>query len=135
MKPTNFAKYLTEFLSVYLPRQKNMSKNTICSYRDVFKLLIYYCQSIKNTSAEHITLDLLSKEYLVEFLEWLETTRKSSIATRNQRLAALHSFFRYVQAEEPEGLFHFQKIMAIPLKKSEKTIVSSLSAEAIKIIL
>lgn len=135
MKPTNFAKYVTEFLSVYLPKQKNVSKNTICSYRDMFKLLIHYCQYIKNTPIERITLDALSKEYLIGFLEWLETERKSSIATRNQRLAALHSFFRYVQAEEPEGMHHFQKIMAIPLKKAQKTVVGYLSAEAIKRVL
>lgn len=135
MKPTNFAKYLTEFLSVYLPKQKNVSKNTIYSYRDMFKLLIRYCQDVKNTPIERITLETLSKEYLVDFLEWLEVGRKSSITTRNQRLAALHSFFRYVQVEEPEGIHHFQKIMAIPLKKSKKTVVDYLSTEAIKIVL
>jgi integrase/recombinase XerD len=43
MQPTNFAKYLTDFLSVYLPTQKNVSKNTIYSYRDTFKLLLHYC--------------------------------------------------------------------------------------------
>jgi site-specific recombinase XerD len=112
-----------------------MSKNTIYSYRDTFKLLLHYCQEVKNIRIEHVTLAVLSKAYLLEFLEWLETTRKSSIATRNQRLAALHSFFRYVQMEEPEGLHHFQKIMAIPLKKSKKTVVDYLSADAIKIIL
>jgi integrase/recombinase XerD len=47
MKPTDFAKYLTEFLSGYLPEQKNVSKNTIRSYRDTFKLLITYCQEMK----------------------------------------------------------------------------------------
>lgn len=135
MKPTNFAKYLTEFLSVYLPKQKNVSKNTIYSYRDMFKLLILYCQDVKNTPIERITLETLSKEYLVDFLEWLEVGRKSSITTRNQRLAALHSFFRYVQVEEPEGIHHFQKIKAIPLKKSKKTVVDYLSTEAIKIVL
>ena len=50
MKPTDFAKYLTEFLAVYLPKQKNVSKNTIYSYRDTFKLLINYCQSSKDRS-------------------------------------------------------------------------------------
>ena len=47
MKPTNFAKYLTQFFSTYLPTQKNVSRNTVCSYRDTFKLLIGYCQEIK----------------------------------------------------------------------------------------
>jgi integrase/recombinase XerD len=135
MKPTDFAKYLTEFLSAYLPHQKNVSKNTIRSYRDTFKLLIAYAQDIKKIPAEKVTLNILSSEWVVGFLEWLETDRKSSISTRNQRLAALHSFFRYVQAEEPAGLFHFQKIVSIPSKKAKKTVVEHLTPEAIKLLL
>ncbi len=135
MKPTDFAKYLTEFLSVYLAKQKNASKNTIRSYRDTFKILLHYCKEVKSTPVERVTLELLSKEWLIDFLEWLEVERKCSISTRNQRLAALHSFFRYVQAEEPAGIFHFQKVTSIPIKKSKKTVVEHLNPEAIKILL
>jgi site-specific recombinase XerD len=135
MKPTDFAKYLTEFLSGYLPEQKNVSKNTIRSYRDTFKLLIVYCQEIKGTPSERITLTMLSSEWISGFLEWLEKERKCSISTRNQRLAALHSFFRYVQAEEPAGMFHFQKVTAIPIKKVKKTVVEYLTPEAMKLLL
>ncbi|MGJ9458999.1 tyrosine-type recombinase/integrase [Oceanobacillus sp. CF4.6] len=135
MKPTNFAKYLTEFLSVFLPAQRNVSKNTIHSYRDAFKLLIKYCQEIKSIPVERLTLNDFSNELLIGFLEWLETDRKCSISTRNQRLAAIHSFFRYVQVEEPAGLYHFQKIMAIPAKKVKKATVEHLSPDAIKLLL
>ncbi len=135
MKPTDFAKYLTEFLAVYLPSEKNVSKNTIRSYRDTFKLLIKYCQKIKIIIVEKITLNDLSSELLIDFLKWLETDRKCSISTRNQRLAAIHSFFRYIQAEEPGGIFHFQKVINIPSKKAQKTIVEYLTAEAIKLLL
>lgn len=135
MKPTDFAKYLTEFLSVYLPKQKNVSKNTIHSYRDTFKLLIGYCHEIKKIPAEKITLNFLSSECITDFLEWLEIGRKCSISTRNQRLAAIHSFFRYIQSEEPEGIFYFQKIATIPIKKSRKTVVEYLTPEAVKLLL
>lgn len=135
MKPTDFAKYLTEFLSVYLSEQKNVSKNTIRSYRDTFKLLIIYCQEMKKISAERMTLSVLSSEWITGFLEWLEGERKCSISTRNQRLAALHSFFRYVQAEEPAGMFHFQKITAIPIKKAKRTVVEYLTPETMKLLL
>ena len=135
MKPTNFAKYLTEFFSEYLSRQKNVSQNTILSYRDTFKLLIYYCQDVKKIPAEKITLNLLSSELLTDFLSWLETNRKCSIATRNQRLAALHAFFRYIQAEEPTSILHFQKIIAIPIKKAKKPVVEYLTPDAIKVLL
>lgn len=135
MKPTDFAKHLTEFLSVYLPSQKNVSKNTVYSYRDTFKLLIKYCQETKNISVERITLAILSSELITGFLQWLETERKCSISTRNQRLAAIHSFFRYVQGEEPSELYHFQKVMSIPIKKVGKTIIEHLTPEALKILL
>jgi integrase/recombinase XerD len=135
MTPTNFAKYLTEFLSVYLPSQKNVSKNTIHSYRDTFKLVINFCKEIKNISSEQITLDTLSSELITDFLEWIEANRKCSISTRNQRLAAIHSFFRYVQAEEPSGIFHFQKVTAIPIKRAKKAVIEHLTPEAIKLLL
>lgn len=135
MKPADFAKHLTEFLSVYLPSQKNVSKNTIHSYRDAFKLLIKYCQETISIPAERITLDVLSDKLIIGFLEWLETDRQCSISTRNQRLAAIHSFFRYVQAEEPAGLFHFQKVIAIPTKKAQKNMVEHLTPEAIQLLL
>lgn len=135
MKPTDFAKYLTEFLSVYLPSHKNVSKNTIYSYRDTFKLLIKYCQEAKNIPAERITMDVLSSELLTNFLEYLETNRKCSISTRNQRLAAIHSFFRYVQAEEPSGIFHFQKVIAIPVKKCKNVMIDHLTTEAMELLL
>ena len=135
MKPTDFAKHLTEFLSVYLPLQKNSSKNTIYSYRDTFKLLIRYCQEKQNIPAERITMSILSSKLISSFLEWLENKRNCCISSRNQRLAAVHSFFRYVQSEEPSGIFHFQKIIAIPIKKAKKTVVEHLAPEAIKLLL
>lgn len=135
MKPTNFAIYLTKFLSHYLPKQKNVSPNTIHAYRDTFKILITYYREIKNVPAERITLELLSSESLTDFLEWLETNRKCSISTRNQRLAAIHSFFRYIQSEEPAGIYQYQKVLAIPIKKSQKTLVGYLSSDTVKIIL
>ena len=120
MKPTDFAKYLTKFLSDYLPSQKNVSRNTICSYRDTFKLLIKYYRDIKRIQIERITLKDLSSTEIIDFLKSLETDRGCSISTRNQRLAAIHSFFRYIQAEEPDSIFHFQKIINIPIKKAKK---------------
>ena len=122
MKPTDFANHLTEFLSVYLPRQKNASKNTIASYRDTFKLLLRYCLEQKNIPVEKLNMSMLTHVIIADFLEWLEEERKCCIATRNQRLAAIHSFFRYAQYEEPSGIFHFQKVIALPVKKAPKTV-------------
>ena len=135
MKPTKFAKYLTEFLTTYLSVQKNVSKNTILSYRDTFKLFLRYCQTMKGIPPERITMEALTSELITGFLDWLETERKCSISTRNQRLAAIHSFFRYAQGEEPSGLYYFQKVLSIPIKKAEKTQVEHLTPEAVRLLL
>jgi integrase/recombinase XerD len=73
MKPTNFAKHLTDFLSSYLPSQKNVSKNTIYSYRDSFKLLIRYYQEAKQIPAERLNMEMLSGDLITGFLDWLES--------------------------------------------------------------
>ncbi len=135
MKPTDFATHLTEFLSVYLPRQKNASKNTIASYRDTFKLLLRFCLEQKDIPVEKLNMSMLSHLTIIDFLEWLEEKRKCCIATRNQRLAAIHSFFRYVQYEEPAGILHFQKIIALPIKKAAKPSVPHLTPDIMKLLL
>ena len=135
MKPTDFSMHLTSFLSDYLPLQRNVSKNTIKSYRDTFKLLLLFCEQEEAIPIEKLTMKKLSPELITGFLNWLETERKSSISTRNLRLTAIHSFFRYAQAESPESLYHYQKVLAIPVKKKRQTIVEHLSPEGIKILL
>ena len=135
MKPTNFAKYLTDFLTIYLLGQKNVSKNTIYSYRDTFKLLLKYCLEEKALAIERISMEVLTAELIINFLDWLECERKSSVSTRNQRLASIHSFFRYVQGEDPVGIYHFQKVISIPVKKTIKTVIGHLSPAVMKLIL
>jgi len=125
MKPNDFAKYLTEFLTTYLQGQKNVSKNTILSYRDTFKLLLRYCRDMKSLPPERITMATLTAELITGFLNWVQGERKCSVSTRNQRLASIHSFFRYAQGEDPSGIYHFQKVIAIPIKKAEKTLAVS----------
>lgn len=93
MKPTDFSMHLTSFLSDYLPIQKNVSRNTIRSYRDTFKLLLLFCEKEEAVPIEKLTMKKLSPERIERFLDWLETERKSSISTRNLRLTAIHSFF------------------------------------------
>ena len=134
MKPTDFSRYLTGFLSDYLPVQKNVSPNTIKSYRDTFKLFLQFCQD-DGLPIEKVTMQYISDERVCRFLNWLEQERSSSISTRNLRLTAIHSFFRYAQVESPQSLYHFQKVLAIPLKKKRQAIVEHLSPEGIRALL
>lgn len=135
MKEADFPKYLSYFLSTYLPGQKNASTHTIASYRDTFKLFLTFCEDQKAMRPEKIRMVNMSKELIVGFLEWLEEVRGYTISSRNHRLAVLHSFFRYAQKESPECLNELHKILAIPSKKHRKSMIPYLTGSEMKILL
>lgn len=135
MKPTDFAYSLTSYLSKYLPGEVGASINTIQSYRDTFSILIKYCASGKNIPAEKLTLNQLDRKLIEDFLRWLEMERKCSVSTRNQRLAAIHAFFKYLHLEQPQALYQYQQILAIPMKKAMKKSINYLTLDAIKNLL
>jgi len=135
MKPTDLARYLTQFLSYYLSAQRNFSPNTIMSYRDTFMLLLRYCQEQHNISVERFRLDQLKAPIILAFLDHLEKERHCKTRTRNQRLAALHAFFRYLQVETPDHIMQCQQILAIPFRHYERIAVPYLSVEDLSILL
>ena len=135
MKSTEFSKHLRTFFANYLPSVKNLSGNTISSYRDAFRLLLIFCQDIRNLKPEKLCFKHFSDELIIQFLEWLQTERSCSISTRNQRLVAIHSFFRYVQVQEPAYLHLSQQILQIPCKKYSPSIMQHLTTEQVKEIL
>jgi len=135
MISTDFAKLLAIYLSRYLPGQRNLSRNTIASYRDTFKLLLIFSRDKKGIAPEHLTLAHIDEVFVTDFLEWIENARKCGISTRNQRLAAIHAFSRYVQVEAPEMLLHCQRILSIPFKKTGRPAIDHLTPEALKILL
>jgi len=118
-----------------MPAERGASGNTIKSYKDTFILFLVFCRDCKNINANRLTLEKITKELVVDFLEWLESERGCSAATRNVRLAALHSFFRYLQYITPQSLLEWQSILAIPVKKTQKTGIKYLQVDAIKAIL
>src|SRR5690625_5083935 len=134
METTDFAKYLTNFLTKHMAGERNASPHTICSYRDTFVQLIFLMKKIKGIDAQHLTLDDLSKETIVDFLNWVQQERKCSNATRNYRLAAIHSFFRYLQYECPAQLYQWQRVLSINVKKHQKKNINYLTLEGIKLI-
>jgi integrase/recombinase XerD len=134
MKPTDFAKLLSQYLSDYLPGQRNVSHNTIKSYRETFKLFLKYCKGC-GISIERLCLQQIDERLIVSFLTWLEEDRRSSIGTRNQRLACIHGFFRYIQIEKSDGMLAYQKVLSIPMKKAPVPVVNHLTPDALKLIL
>jgi len=135
MKPTDFAKNLTAFFGGYLPGVKNLSGNTILSYRDAFRLFLVFCRDARKIPPEKLAFKKIDDVLVISFLEWLENERGSSIATRNQRLVAIHAFFRYVQVQEPGQLHLCQRVLQIPCKKHQQRIVRHLTPEQTKDLL
>jgi integrase/recombinase XerD len=135
MKPTDFSRNLTSFLSKYLPGERGMSFNTISSYKYTFMLFISFMEQQKKISVSKIELKNITKETVVDFLEWLQSNRKCSTATRNVRLAALHSFFHFLQYQHPENLSEWQRVLSIKVKKSKRVTINYLSVDGLKLLL
>jgi site-specific recombinase XerD len=131
----DFSFYITKFFSDYLPNHRNASKNTIALYRDCFILFLQFCNKEKNINIDTISFKDISRDLILEFLSWLENERKSSIQTRNQRLATWKSFCKYVQFEDPQYFELCSNIRDIETKKYNKKLLEYLSVEAIKILL
>ena len=134
-KPTDLALRLSHFLGQYLPAQRSVSPNTVKSYRDTFVLLLRYCEQSLGVATERLTLDRLDAPLLLDFLKHLEADRGSCAATRNQRLGALHSFFRYLQVEDPARMGHCQRILAIPMQRAVRKNMGYLEADEMAAIL
>lgn len=135
MKPTDFSKCLTDFLGLYLPGEKGLSPNTIAAYKDTFILFLNFMKVKHGIEAGKLTLELINQQCVIAFLDWLENDRKCSASTRNARMAALHSFFRYLQYRHPIQMYEWQRVLAIPVKRAAKPAISYLSLEGIGLLL
>lgn len=131
----NFSYYLSHFLKEYLVVERNVSSKTIRSYKTTFQMLITYFVEEKNIKLTDITFENVTKEMILDFLNYLETEKKNSIRTRNQRLAAIHSFYQYCSVDEIEHMENIQKILSIKTKKYEKKVQEYLTKEEIQTLL
>ena len=135
MKPTDFSYHLSNYLSKYLARVSGLSSNTILSYRDTFTALINFYEASLGIKAEKLTLEKFNAEHVIKFLDWLEQERGNTVSTRNNRLAAIHAFAKYVERRSPEKMCAMQEILAVPIKKSKTGSPKYLSVEALQILL
>lgn len=135
MKPTDFSLRLRAFLTDYLPTQRKVRPNTISGYRYAFVMLLRYCREVRKLRVEHLCLDEVDAALVVDFLKYLEHERGSSLTTRNHRLAAIHSFFRYIQTEDPERLVQCQRILAIQQRRIGHAEPAYLDAEDLAVVL
>ncbi|MCS2956898.1 site-specific integrase [Bacteroides salyersiae] len=135
MKPTKFAKYLTDYLTVYLPKERGYSINTIKSYRDNMMLFLIFMRNKHHVGADKIDFKDITQERIIEYLDWLEYERSNSVSTRNSRLSSSHAFFRFMLYRSPEHLHEWHRILAIKVKRTPNANVVYLSSEGIKLLL
>ena len=131
----DFAYYLSRFLSVYLPGQRNVSNNTILSYKDTFRLILLFAKTEKGIPSNKLSISDLQRSFFEEFLQWLKSVRKNSISTCNQRLGAIHAFFIYLQYELPEAASQCQEILAMRTMKAPEGQLNYLSVDGISTLL
>jgi site-specific recombinase XerD len=135
VKPTDFARSLSNYFFEYLPVQKGLSENTIKSYRDSMSVFLNYCEKERHLRREKLEIKNLDRSLIEDFLSWLEQEKCNSVATRNLRRIALNTFFKYLQYENPEYVLLCQHILSIPHKAGQKQTIRHLPVEAIEEIL
>lgn len=108
--------WLRKYLIEYLPVVKNRSRNTIASYRDALRQLLEYVAD-KGLSLDTLYVEEITPDLITCFLLYLEQAKNCSIRTRNLRLSAIHSFAGYISTSEPQYLFWYTKLKAIPIKR------------------
>lgn len=135
MISASFSFLLQSFFTDRLLRQRQASPHTIAGYRDCFRLLLHFAKERLDKMPSQLRLEDLDAPLIGLFLDHLESTRKNSAHTRNIRLGAIHSFFRYVALEEPAHALDCQRILAVPNKRHEQRPIDFLNREEIDALL
>ena len=128
---TDFPELVQAFFTERLLRQRKASPETVAGYRDAFRLLLRFATRRLKKEPSKLALKELDARFIGEFLDHLEVERSNSVRTRNARLAAIHSFFRYVSFEEPSCADLCRRILAIPSKRYERRPIAYLTREDI----
>ena len=119
---------MESFFLERLGRQRRASPHTIAAYRDTFRLLVDFAQTRTGTAPCNLDLADLDAPLVAAFLDHLEQDRHNSVRTRNARLAAIHSLFRYAALRHPEHADLIARVLAIPTKKHDRALVSFLTS-------
>jgi site-specific recombinase XerD len=127
----NFPALVQAFFTDRLLRQRRASPHTIAGYRDTFRLLLGFAAERLAKEPSKVSLEDLDAPFISEFLDHIENDRSNNARTRNTRLAAIHSFFRYVSFHEPSCLDLCRRVLAIPSKRYERKPIEYLTSEEI----
>src|SRR6266446_2503149 len=130
----NFAALLEDFFTRRLIQQRQASPHTISSYRDTFRLFLKFVQQRLHKPPSRLNFEQLDAPLIVAFLEGLEK-HGLCVRSRNLRLTALHSFFRYAAFEAPSHSAQIQRVLAIPSKRFTRTLVQFLTRAEVDALL
>jgi site-specific recombinase XerD len=119
----SFPSLLQRFFTQRLMQQKKVSAHTICSYRDTFRLLLRFAQVRLHTAPDRLAFEQIDAPLVTAFLRDLETTRGISAQTRNLRLTAIRSFFRFAAYELPTHSAQIERILATPTKRFTRRLI------------
>jgi site-specific recombinase XerD len=131
----NLASLLERFFLQRLMKERQVSPHTIASYRDTFCRLLKFTQQRLRKAPSELQFEQITAPLIVKFLDHLEQHEGISVRTRNLRLTAIHSFFRYAAYEVPQHSAQIQRVLAIPSKRFTRTMVSFLSREEVDALL
>ena len=134
-KPTDLGRLLRLFLVEYLPQQRNASAGTVRAYRDALKLMICFVADAQKCSVADLAICEVDRTAVLDFLTSIETDRRNCVTTRNHRLAAIRSFFRFVSANQAEAVEQCAQILAIPLKRGESKPADYLTMDEVQAVL
>lgn len=131
----NLNYYITKYFSEYLPNVVGAGKRTINSYRDTFVILLEYLQREYKININKMNIDVIEYTKIEKFLDYLENERNNSVSTRNQRFAAISSFYKYLQKRELAVFDLCSDILTIPKKRAETKVMSYFSVDEIKLLI
>ena len=134
-KNNSFPGLLESFFTDRLIRQRQASPNTIASYRDSFCLLFNFAKKRLNKEPSMLSIEDLNAPFIGSFLNHIEKDRGNCARSRNARLAAIHSFFKYIALQDPSHSALIQQVLAIPTKKFERKPIDFLTNAEIDALL
>ncbi len=132
---TSLAPILESFFTDRLLTQRQASPHTVAAYRDTLRLLLGFVHRETGKLPAQLDLGDLDAPLIAAFLQHLETDRDNSVATRNARLAAIHSLFRYAALRAPEHAALIARVLALPSKRQHRPLVCFLDREEIEALL
>ncbi len=132
---TALAPYLGSFLREHLPKERGASQHTCEAYAQSFQLLLGFAANRLKIKPSQIEIERLDAPLILTFLEHLENKRGNSVRTRNARLAAINSFFRFLEYRVPSCLDQSRRIHAIPMKKTDQALVGYLTRDELQALL